>query len=162
MTSSHPPVSKQEHDAAQQQKPASILPVSFIDIKWGVITVHDLDSTIIFKDLQGQQRNTKGMYALASWDWAHPKPENGIVNRHEHGLDPVDWKSFRSDCKVFVISRGVTNNINVRYEQLHRMRDALDDRIVLALDSAFAVDVINQLIINEFDEGLCFLLHSTC
>ena len=163
MTSSHPPATKYEQEAAaRQQRPIVSVPVGSIELKWGVTTVHTPEGALIFKDLQGQRFGAKGMYALASWDWANPRPESGVVNRHGYGLDPVDWKSFSQDCKLFVISRGVTSDILVRFEQVHRVRDAFGGSMVLVLDSALAVDVINQLLASNFDEGLCFLIHSTC
>ena len=106
VTSSYPPASKQEHDAAQQQRSAFIHPsVSWISN--GVLSrCNDLKSSIIFKDLQRTTTEiTKGIMHWHHGTGPNPKPENGIVNRHEHGLDPVDWKSFSNDCKLLSFPR---------------------------------------------------------
>ena len=162
VTETYPPTTKQEREGAQKQSASGHLPINLLELKWGVLAVHTPGDVVRFKDLIGRQSGSRGVFALSKWDWANPKPENGVVNRHAGGLDPVDWSSFDSTCKLVVLSRGVTTDLRVRYEQVHAIRGALNNPIVLVLNSSLAVDVINQLLISHFDEGLCFLLHSTC
>lgn len=162
VTATYPPVTNQEVEAALNQKLEVTIPVSFLELKWNVITIHTSGKTMIFRDLKGQHQTAKSTFLLAPWDWTTPRPENGVFNRHAGGLDPVDWKPFDDSCRLFVISRGVTSALLVRYEQLHAMRAAFNNPIVLVLDSTLAVNVINQLIASQSDEGLCFLIHSTC
>jgi hypothetical protein len=161
VTRTYPPVTMQEH-AATQHKHRGIYSMSSLKLKWGVVTANISAGQIRLKDNIGQQSGPRGTFALSMWDWTNPKPTSGVVNRHAGGLDPVDWSSFDNSCKLVILSRGVTSGLLVRYEQMHAIRATLDNPIVLVLNSSLAVDVINQLLFSQSDDGLCFLIHSTC
>lgn len=160
VTINYPPVSTRERESAKQTRLVEAGVNSF-ELKWGVITVQTLKGPVTFKDIQGQYRGSENTFILSSWDWTKPMPQSGVRDRHADGLDPVDWKPFTNDCRLFVISRGVDNALLVRYEQLHAIRSAFNDSIVLVLNSTLAVDIINRLLDSKY-EGLCFLVHSTC
>lgn len=162
VTQTYPPVTKQEQNVAQHQNISGLFPITSFELKWGVLTANSPGGALNFKDLRGQQSGPRGAFALSKWDWAEPKPKNGVINRHAGGLDPVDWSSFDSNCKLVILSRGVTFDLHIRYEQVHTIRAAFNNPIVLVLNSSLAVDVINRLLISQSDEGLCFLIHSTC
>ena len=175
VTSSSPAVSDAEKAAADNAMQLSMISMIFVDrleLKLGVLTMYDEHNRPqIYKDARGiiGGRSKDGIQesTLANWNWASPAP-TGSKNRHAAGLDSVDIAYFDGKgCDIFIASRGVTNDLQVSFENFHSLRNTVKASDggkpkVLVADSAMCVDMINELIASRYGGNVCFLLHSTC